>query len=76
MLYILQECITIAEKSSQIMDELELRPREYCLATVYRAENTDDIARLRAIMDALIDIGDVVFPCHPSTKKQLRVAGL
>jgi len=76
MLDILQECIKIAEKRSHIMEELKLLPKDYCLVTVHRAENTDDMARLRAIVNALADIGDLVFPCHPRTEKQLRVAGL
>ena len=57
MLDILQECITIAEKSSKILEELELQPKEYYLATVRRAENTDDPERLKNIVDALCSIG-------------------
>jgi len=72
MLDILQECITIAEKSSKILEELELRPKEYYLATVHRAENTDDPERLKNIVDALCSIEDVVFPCHPRTRKRLE----
>ena len=72
MLDILQECITIAEKSSKILEELELQPKEYYLATVHRAENTDDPERLKNIVDAMCSIEDVVFPCHPRTKKHLE----
>ena len=38
----LKENIKIAEKKSTILDEMDLKPKEYYLATVHRAENTDD----------------------------------
>lgn len=72
MLDILQECIHIAEKNSKIMEKLDLQPKEYFLATVHRAENTDDPKRLKNIVEALCDIGDVIFPCHPRTRKCLE----
>lgn len=69
---ILKDCIRIAEKSSGILDDLGLKPKEYHLATVHRAENTDDPKRLKSIVDALCEIDDVLFPCHPRTEKLLR----
>ncbi len=72
MLDILQECIQIAEKRSTILDKLELRSRDYFLATVHRAENTDDPERLKNIVEALCSIQNVVFPCHPRTRKCLE----
>jgi len=72
MLDILQECIGIAEKSSKILEELDLRPKEYFLATVHRAENTDDPKRLKSIVEALCNMQNVIFPCHPRTKKCLE----
>ncbi len=48
----------------------------FCLATVHRAENTDDPARLRQIVDALSRIAEtmcpVVWPVHPRTQKRLE----
>lgn len=72
MLDILQECIGIAEKGSKILEELDLRPNEYFLATVHRAENTDDPERLKNIVEALCSMQNVVFPCHPRTRKLLE----
>jgi UDP-N-acetylglucosamine 2-epimerase (non-hydrolysing) len=72
MLDILQECIRIAERSSNIIEELDLRPKDYFLATVHRAENTNDPERLKNIIDALCSIQNVVFPCHPRTRKHLE----
>ena len=73
---ILKDCIRIAEKSSRILDDLDLKPKEYHLATVHRAENTDDPVRLKNIVDALCEMDDVVFPCHPRTQKRLRDVAL
>jgi len=68
----LQNNIEIAEKKSKILDELNLKPEEYYLATVHRAENTDDFSRLRSIVDAFCEIEHIVFPCHPRTEKMLK----
>ena len=72
MLDILQECVQIAEKSSRILEDLNLRTKDYFLATVHRAENTDDPKRLRSIVEALRSVENVVFPCHPRTRKHLE----
>ena len=49
----------------------------YFLATVHRAANTDDPARLDAILRALEDLQQtVVFPIHPRTRKAMTAAGL
>ncbi len=72
MAEILQECIRIAEKRSKIQEELDLRSKGYFLATVHRAENTDNPLRLKNIVDALCSIQNVVFPCHPRTRKRLE----
>lgn len=44
----------------------------YCLATVHRAENTDDPARLQALFDGFGRLGEpVVLPLHPRTRARL-----
>lgn len=49
-----------------------LKPNNYVLATVHRAENTNNIDRLYSIIEALAnisnDICQVVFPIHPRTR--------
>jgi UDP-GlcNAc3NAcA epimerase len=60
-------------------DSLELQDRNYILATIHRAENTDDPPRLRRIIEALAEIGReiaVVLPMHPRTRSALRAIGL
>jgi len=50
----------------------------YILATVHRAENTDDPGRLKGILAALTRLArkqPVIFPVHPRTKKMLAKAG-
>jgi len=76
MVDILNNYIGIAEKKSNILDDLDLRSKEYYLVTVHRAENTDDFNKLKNIVDALCEIEDVVFPCHPRTEKRLKEFGL
>ncbi|MCX8206704.1 MAG: UDP-N-acetylglucosamine 2-epimerase (non-hydrolyzing) [Methanothrix sp.] len=69
-------CMEISRRSN-VLERLELRPKEYILATLHRAENTDDEARLREIIGAFQDIGNsLVFPCHPRTERRLRDLGL
>ena len=55
------------------------RAGEFALATVHRAENTDDPERLREIVSALENIArticPVVWPVHPRTKKKLAETG-
>jgi UDP-GlcNAc3NAcA epimerase len=58
---------------SKITARLALRPQGYLLATVHRAENTDNIGRLENILSAFAALDEpVVFPAHPRTRKLLR----
>ncbi|HET8721212.1 MAG TPA: UDP-N-acetylglucosamine 2-epimerase (non-hydrolyzing) [Nitrospira sp.] len=63
-----------AREESRILDRLGLQPDGYVLATIHRAENTDEPARLQAIFSALAKLaGDlrVVVPLHPRTRAVL-----
>ncbi|MDM7935212.1 MAG: UDP-N-acetylglucosamine 2-epimerase (non-hydrolyzing), partial [Methanothrix sp.] len=71
-----RDCTLIAERRSRILEELGLEPKRYYLTTIHRAENTDDFQRLKNIVEALEEIGDVVFPCHPRAEKCLKQLGL
>lgn len=54
--------------------ERGVEPHRFILATVHRAENTDDEARLRGILNALAELANdvlVMVPLHPRTKKHL-----
>ncbi|HJT86284.1 MAG TPA: UDP-N-acetylglucosamine 2-epimerase (non-hydrolyzing) [Bryobacteraceae bacterium] len=56
------------------------RPGEFALATVHRAENTDDASRLGEIVAALDEIAAkvcrVLWPVHPRTRKRLLEMGI
>lgn len=72
-------CGERAEAKSDILRTLGLAPREYILATVHRAENTDDPARLRAVFHGLATAAQrlpVVLPLHPRTRGALDRAGI
>lgn len=64
--------IKIAEEKSNILEDLGIRPKDYFLATVHRAENMDK-GQLENIIGAFIESGDqIVFPAHPGTVKNLK----
>lgn len=61
-----------AEKSRK--PKLDL-PKEFILATIHRAENTDDLNRLTSIFEAFEEIGKktpVVLPLHPRTRNIIK----
>ncbi len=58
---------------------LGLEPKNFVLATVHRQENTDDPARLSAILTAFAELAadmPVVLPLHPRTKGRVSDARL
>ncbi|MEZ6185684.1 MAG: UDP-N-acetylglucosamine 2-epimerase (non-hydrolyzing) [Planctomycetota bacterium] len=57
------------------LERLGLQPGGYCLATLHRASNTDDPARLVAWFEALAALPlEVVLPLHPRTRAALERA--
>jgi UDP-GlcNAc3NAcA epimerase len=66
-----------ANGRSDVLARLGLKKKQYCLATVHRAENTDDRGRLSNILTALGSLGEpVVFPMHPRTRTAVERFGL
>ena len=73
----------LAEEKSTILKDLgffnpqsAFRIPQYYLATLHRAENTDDPKRLKSILKAFHEIGKevpVVLPLHPRTKKVMKM---
>lgn len=58
-----------AEQCSLILDELGLEPQHFVLATIHRAENTDNVERLKAIFEGFRDFAlRIILPLHPRTK--------
>jgi UDP-N-acetylglucosamine 2-epimerase len=63
-------------ESDDIKEKLGL-DSDYLVLTVHRAENVDNESRLRSIFEAVIGLDrEVVFPCHPRTRKRLEEIGL
>ena len=68
-----------AEYNSEVLQKNNLQPGNYILATVHRAENTDVVARLRAIMEGLSLVARetiVVIPLHPRTRMVLQTEAM
>ncbi len=64
----------IAGRESTILSDLNLARKQYLLATVHRAENTDNPERLNSILRAFNQLANdqpVVFPVHPRTRMKL-----
>jgi UDP-GlcNAc3NAcA epimerase len=62
-----------------LLPSLGLTSKNYMLATIHRAENTDDPQRLAVIVNALIELSGtlpIVWPVHPRTRIVLDSNGL
>jgi UDP-N-acetylglucosamine 2-epimerase len=63
----------IAEKNSAIMRQLSLEPKSFFLATIHRAENTDDPAILKSLIRGLSSIEKpVILPAHPRLRAKMK----
>ena len=71
-----------AEKAltnSSILTKIGLASKNYVLATLHRAENTDDDGRMRDIVAGLLDLSTeipIVLPLHPRTENVLKKLNL
>jgi UDP-GlcNAc3NAcA epimerase len=68
----------IAEQDGPIrLQELGLETKSYYLLTLHRAENTDNLDRLRGILAGVSGIEmPVLFPVHPRMRKVLTESGI
>lgn len=75
---VMQDAALLFAKSA--IAPLAVLPEEYVLATLHRAENTDDPQRLSAIVLALNElhknVSPIVLPLHPRTRKLISQLGL
>jgi len=72
MIEMLRKYSAIAGRRSRILGVLSQGPHEYYLATVHRACNTDDIARLKSLLKTFgLLKRPVIFPVHPRTTKAI-----
>lgn len=67
-----------AEQASDVVERLGLRAGAYAVLTIHRAENTQSIERLRALLDPVARLSrelPVVFVVHPRTATLMHSAG-
>lgn len=63
----------IALKHSTLLARLNLAANDYYLATIHRAENTDNFIRLKNLLTVLSQLDRaVVLPLHPRTKHKIE----
>ncbi len=63
----------LAHRRMSILPQMRIEKKKYALATVHRAGNTDDPARLKSILDALGSLPmPVIFPVHPRTRNLIN----
>lgn len=68
------DAVKRAEKESRILVALDLAPKTYAVATLHRAENTDDaarFARLIAWLESQGEVQPIIMPVHPRTRKMI-----
>lgn len=61
-----------SHKQSDIVNRLQLHGQNFILSTLHRQENTDNIERLKQIIDAFNELSNrfrIVLPIHPRTRK-------
>jgi UDP-N-acetylglucosamine 2-epimerase len=62
----------LAKRSSDALKQMNLQPKSFYLATLHRAENTDEPALLAGILQAFAQVQHpIVLPMHPRTRKVL-----
>ncbi len=70
----------VAPRQQDMLRRLGIAPKSFYLATVHRAENTDDRKQLSSIFEAFSEIGTqacpVIVPLHPRTVKYMQQYGI
>ena len=77
MLDALRLATAVVDERSEILAQEALTPGGYTLVTIHRAANTDNPARLSALVNALNSVEETIaFPVHPRCRAALERAGL
>ena len=64
-----------AEQQSHLLDELAITSKNYYLATIHRAETTDQPEQLANILRAFAQIEKpIILPLHPRTRKVIEAS--
>lgn len=66
----------LASAQSKILEQLNLQPGKFILATVHRAYNTDDPEILRGLLESFVELQEpIIFPVHPRTRQKINELG-
>jgi len=73
--------LEIANRKRNVMNDLELRSKDYFLVTAHRQENVDNKARFAWILRGLKYIAEefglpLVYPIHPRSRRRMKEFGL
>lgn len=73
--------LEIARRKVNVLNKLNLNPKEYFLVTAHRQENVDVKGRLKGILEGLGLVYNelnlpIVYPIHPRTMKRIKEFGL
>lgn len=67
----------LAQEKSTVLQDNDLEQKGYHLITIHRAENTDEVEKMKNILDAFSQIEEIkVWPIHPRTKHKLADYGI
>ena len=77
----IRQNVRLAEQKATILNELDIKPKQYFLATAHRQENVDDPARFNGILQGLNGAAKefdlpVIYPIHPRSRKQINKFGM
>lgn len=64
---------------SDVIERLRLRKKQYCVITLHRPSNVDDMEKFEQIISAFEQIEKdmkLVFPIHPRTRENIKVFSL
>ena len=68
-----------SKEDTGILSSFDLTAGEYALATIHRAESTDDAERLRNLFHGLSEFSNtlpVILPLHPRTRNAIKKQGI
>jgi UDP-N-acetylglucosamine 2-epimerase (non-hydrolysing) len=64
---------------TDVLQRLGLAAKSYCVATLHRPSNVDELGQLTALVEMLKVVAErlpVVFPAHPRTSARMQAAGV
>ncbi|MFC1898786.1 non-hydrolyzing UDP-N-acetylglucosamine 2-epimerase [Chloroflexota bacterium] len=72
----LMQNLEIAKHQADVLQQLNLDPKNYCLVTLHRQENVDNRERFTSILEGLGRVGleidvPMVYPVHPRAHKMM-----